>query len=209
MRTEHYADSRDEWKWSVAIRQAQEAAQSIFWVVTLRPFVGQRDYDRQPVTGALPEVTQFFAQERQHLDAGQRKSLARITKLCSSLGVELFADMEEYPATLRERGRYFGNIVRALDARHAHLKHLVLLDPDNGIGVAQTKGEQVHETHLREVWDHLRKGDTLGVVQFEHRLRDQDWRVVLQKRIADTLAVQAQQVRLRPWDNLCIYLADR
>ena len=36
MRTELYADSRDEWKWSVAIRQAREADQSIFWVVMLR-----------------------------------------------------------------------------------------------------------------------------------------------------------------------------
>ena len=113
------------------------------------------------------------------------------------------------PATLNERGHYFGNIVRALDARQAHLKHLVLLDPDNGIGVAKTKGEQIHETHLREVWDHLRKSDTLGLVQFEHRLRDQDWRVVLQKRIADTLGIQTQQVRPFPWDNLCLYLADR
>jgi hypothetical protein len=209
MRTEHYADSRDEWKWSVAIRQAREAGQSIFWVVMLRPFVGQRDYDRQPVTDALQEVTQFFAQERQHLDAGQPKSLARITKLCSSLGVELFSDMEDYPATLGERGRYFGNILRALEARQAHLKHLVFLDPDNGIGVAKTKGEQVHESHLQELWDHLRKGDTLGLVQFEHRLRAQDWRVVLRDRIANLLHVQPQQVRSRWWDNLCIYLADR
>jgi hypothetical protein len=149
MRAEHYADSRDEWKWSVANRQAREAGQSIFWVVMLRPFVGQRDHDRKPVTDALPEVTQFFAQERQHLVAGQPKSLARITQLCSSLGVELFADMEYYPATLGQWGRYFGIIVRALEARQPHLKHLVLLDPDNGIGVAKTKGEQVHETHFR------------------------------------------------------------
>ena len=42
----------------------------------------------------------------------QPKSLARVTKLCSQLGIELFSDMEAYPASLAQRGRYFGVIVR-------------------------------------------------------------------------------------------------
>jgi len=209
MRTELYADSRDEWKWSVAIRQAREAGQSIFWVVMLRPIVGQHGNDRQAVTGTLPEVTRFFAEERQHLDEGQPKSLARVTKLCSGLGIELFSYMEYYPATLGQRGHYIGVIVRALEARQSHLKHLVLFDPDNGIGVSKTKGEQIHVTHRRRVWNALRKGETLAIVQFEHRLRDQDWVVVLQNRVAETLGVEVQQVRSFPWDNVCLYLIDR
>src|SRR5439155_5610173 len=66
MRTELYADSRDEWKWSVSIRHAQKAGQSIFWVVMLRQTAGQHGTDRAPVAGALPDVTQFFVQERRH-----------------------------------------------------------------------------------------------------------------------------------------------
>ncbi len=103
MRTELYADSRDEWKWSVAVRQAQNAHQAIFWVVMLRATVGKHGKDRDSVAGALPEVTHFFAQERRHIDEGQPKSLARITTLCSQRGIELFSDMEAYPATLSPR----------------------------------------------------------------------------------------------------------
>ena len=207
MRTELYADSRDEWKWSVAIREAREAGQSIFWVVMLRPTVREHGNDRTPVPRALPEVRQFFAQERRLLDAGQPKSLARITALCSQLGIELFSDMEAYPATLGQRGHYIGNIVRALQARQVHVKHLVLLDPDNGIGEAHTDGKQVHLTHLQAVWGALRQADTLAIVQFQHRIPD--WVVALQNRVAQTLAVQVQQVRCSVWANLCLYLVDR
>jgi hypothetical protein len=207
MRTELYADSRDEWKWSVAIRQAREAGQSIFWVVMLRPTAEQHGNDRAPVAGALPEVTEFFADERRHLDEGQPKSLARVTKLCSQLGVELFSDMESYAATLGQRGHYIGNIVRALEVRQAHLKHLVLLDPDNGIGESKTKGEQVHVTHVQRIWNALRVGDRLGFVQFQHFI--QDWVAALQNRVAHTLGVQAQHVRCFAWANVCLYLVDR
>lgn len=207
MRTELYADSRDEWKWSVTIRQAREAGQSIFWVVTLRPTVRQHGNDRNPVAGALPEVTSFFAEERRHHDEGQPKSLARVTALCSQLGVELFSDMEAYPASLAQRSHYIGNIVRVLQARQAHLKHLVLLDPDNGIGEAHSDGKQVHLTHLQAVWGALRQGDTLAIVQFQHRIPD--WITTLQNRVAQTLAVPAQQVRCFAWANLCLYLVDR
>jgi hypothetical protein len=173
----------------------------------LRPSVGQHGNDRAPVPRALPEASQFFAEERRHLDAGQPKSLARVTKLCSQLGVELFSDMEAYPTTLGQRGHYIGNIVRALVARQPHLKHLVLLDPDNGIGEAHADGKQVHLTHLEAVWGALREGDTLAIVQFQHRIPD--WVTVLQHRIAQTLGAQVQQVRWSAWANLCLYLIDR
>lgn len=207
MRTELYADSRDEWKWSVAVRQARETGQSIYWVVMLRPTVGQHGNDRAPVAEALPEVTRFFVQERQHLDEGQPKSLARVTKLCSQLGIELFSHMEAYPATLGQRGHYIGAIVRALEARQGHLKHLVLLDPDNGVGKANTDGKQIHLTHLQWVWNSLREGDTLAIVQFQHRMPD--WVAALQYRVAEMLGISAQQVRSFPWANLCLYLIDR
>ena len=93
MRTELYADSRDEWKWSVAIRHARESAQSIFWVAMLRPGVGRHGDVRKAVDEALPEVKEFFAWERQYHDAGHPKSLARITKLCSEMGIELLSDL--------------------------------------------------------------------------------------------------------------------
>jgi hypothetical protein len=207
MRTELYADSRDEWKWSVAIRQAQEANQSIFWVMMLRATEKQHGNDRNPVAGALPEVTQFFAQERKQLDEGQPKSLARITKLCSQFGIELFSHMEPYPTSRGQRDHYFDVIVRALEARQPHLKHLVLLDPDNGIGESDSNGRQVHVTHLPLVWDALRLGDTLAVVQFNHRL--EDWVTVLQNRVAQELGVEVQQVRSFHWATLCLYLVDR
>jgi len=207
MRTELYADSRDEWKWSVAIRQAREAGQSIFWVVMLRATAGQHGNDRDPVADALPEVTRFFAEERRHLDAGQPTSLARVTKLCSGLGIELFSDMEAYPASLGQRGHYIYNVVRALEARQTHLKHLVLLDPDNGIGESDSNGRQVHTTHLRRVWDALRKGDTLALVQFQHFI--QDWVAALQNRVAQVLGVEVQQVGSFRWANLCLYVIDR
>ena len=63
MRAELYADSRDEWKWSVVIRHAQQSGQSLFWVVMLRPTANQHGNDRGIVEGALPEVTSFFTQE--------------------------------------------------------------------------------------------------------------------------------------------------
>jgi hypothetical protein len=62
-------------------------------------------------------------------------------------------------------------------------------------------------THLCRVWDALRKGDTLAIVQFNHRL--EDWVTVLQNRVAQVLGVEAQQVRPFRWATLCLYLVDR
>ncbi|OYV84756.1 MAG: hypothetical protein B7Z73_14855, partial [Planctomycetia bacterium 21-64-5] len=96
--------------------------------------------------------------------------------------------MEAYPATLSQRGRYIGAIVRALEARQKGLKHLVLLDPDNGIGESRSNGEQIHVTHLQQIWKALRSGDTLAVVQFQHFIAD--WVETLQGRVADIFAIE-------------------
>jgi hypothetical protein len=207
MRTELYADSRDVWKWSVAIKHAQQSAQSIFWVAMLRPGKGRHGNDRKVVQGSLPKVGEFFAREREYLDLGHPKSLSRITNLCSETGIELFCDMEAYPAALGQRGRYFSRLVDALRARQRHLKYLVLLDPDNGIGQARTKGEQIHTSHLQLIWDATRKGDTLAVVQFQQFIPK--WVASLQQKIACWLAVDVTQVCSHAWDNICLYLINR
>jgi hypothetical protein len=207
VRTELYADSRDEWKWSVALRHAREASQSVYWVAMLRPAIHQHGNDRAAVANALPEVTSFFCREREQLAQGQPRSLNRITKLCDLMGLELFADLEAYPTTLNERGRYIGAIVHSLESRGGDLRHLVLLDPDNGIGESRTNGKQVHVTHVQQIWKTLRTGDTMALVQFQHFIPD--WAETLRGRLADALAIAPAQVRSWQWQNVCLYLADR
>jgi hypothetical protein len=193
VRTELYADSRDEWKWSVALRHAPGAGQSIYWAAMLRPAINQHGNDRAAVPNALPEVTSFLLRERDHLAQGQPRSLGRITRLCDLMGPELFANFEPYPTTFNERGRYIGSIVRSLLARGADLRHLVLLDPDNGIGESRTNGKQVHVAHVQQIWKALQSGDTLALVQFQHFIPD--WVETLKRRLADVLAVAPAQVR--------------
>jgi hypothetical protein len=205
MRSELYADSRDEWKWSVAIRHARQVSQTIFWVVMLRPNVGEHGNDRQPVEDALQEVTDFFSAERLSHDEGKPKELSNVSRMCSQMGVNLVAEMALYPASLAQRGNYVAGVVRALQAESQH-KCFVLLDPDNGIGESSRKGEQVHVAHLKQIWTALREGDTLALVQFQNRIAD--WVESLQTRIADLLDVPIPQIRCFPFSNICLYLVD-
>lgn len=206
MRTELYADSRDVWKWSVAIRCARQSGQSILWVAMLRPMVGVHGGDRKVVEGALPEVSTFFDEERRRHDNGQPKSLARVTKLCAQIGIELFSDLEAYPATLARRDRYINRIVE-ITARPRDLKYFVLLDPDNGLGEAESKGEQIHVSHLRRIWENMRDGDTLALVQFQHFVAN--WIGSLRKKIAGVLTVDVPRVCPFPWDNVCLFVVER
>src|SRR5260370_3884714 len=114
MRRELYADSRDEWKWSVAIRHAQHVGQSIFWAVMLRPNIGEHGNDRELVKDALPEVTAFFSQERISHSEGKPKELSNIFRLCSQMDVNLAAEMASYPDSMAQRTRYVAGIVQAL-----------------------------------------------------------------------------------------------
>jgi hypothetical protein len=205
MRSELYADSRDEWKWSVAIRHARQVSQTIFWVVMLRPNVGEHGKDRQPVGDALQEVTDFFSEERLSHDEGKPKELSNVSRLCSQMGVSLVAEMALYPASLAQRGNYVDGVVRALQAESQY-RRFVLLDPDNGIGESSRRGEQVHVAHLKQIWRALGDGDTLAVVQFQNNIPD--WIMSLRTRIAQLLSVPLSHVRSFSWRNVCLYLVD-
>ena len=130
-----------------------------------------------------------------------------MTKMCDQLGIELYADMEAYPAAFGQRGRYVGSIVRTLESRQEHLKHLVLLDPDNGIGESESSGEQVHVTHVQKIWKVLRTGDTLAIVQFQHRIAN--WVEELRTRVSKVLDRDVGEIQAFPWANLCLYLINR
>ena len=173
----------------------------------LQPMVGLHGGDQKPVKEALREVSRFFAQERRHHDNGHPRSLPRITNLCSQMGVELFSDIEAYPAALSQRDRYINRIVETLKARQENLNYLVLLDPDNGLGESKFNGEQIHVSHLERIWNSMRDGDTLALVQFQHFVPD--WIGSLRKKIAEVLTVEVLRVRPFPWDNMCLFIVYR
>jgi len=207
MRKELYADSRDEWKWSVAIRHALHTGQSIEWILMLRPDVGKHGNTKGAVPSTEPAVTTFFARERQHHAQGQPKNLSGVANLCTQLGVRLASHTAPYPSAMSTRSRYFDNVSAALHVRKEDLHYLALCDPDNGIGTSRVSGTQIHVSHLQQIWSALRDGDTLGMVQFQQRIPN--WIVTLQSRIAKVLGVAIPQARSFPWGNLCLYLIDR
>src|SRR5438132_12539714 len=100
MRAELYADSRDIWKWTVAIREARQRNQPIYWVVMNRPDQQEHGKDRSEVPGALPEVKTFFEQERRRIDVGESRDLTRIQSLSKSANISLEMNMDSYPKKL-------------------------------------------------------------------------------------------------------------
>lgn len=213
MRAELYADSKDAWKWSIAIRKAKESQQVIYWVVMLRPDLGEHGDDEREVLEFIPSVASFFKDERRLHEKGRPPSLARTTLICEKEGVELFSFFEQYPSGETGRLRYMKNVSRAVAARTDGTNILVLLDPDDGIGERKSNGKQIYKSHLSLVWDSLRQGDSLGIVQFQNHVTEDgernSWPRVLQKGIAGCLGVQAANVVPNHWDKVCVYLIDR
>ena len=213
MRSELYADSKDVWKWTVALRHALHTHQDIFWVAMFRPDEQMHGDDEQDVPDALPELAAFFKNERDLIKHGCPPSLSRTTLVCHQLGVQMFANLDNYPTTEGKRRVYIERICSTLSARAGSQPYLVLVDPDDGIGQRSANGKQIHKSHLKAVWDRLKDGDTLGIVQFKHHRRDGDipnsWHTALQKEIAEVLGVLQGSVVPSRWDNVCIYLIDR
>jgi hypothetical protein len=115
--------------------------------------------------------------------------------------------MNPYPATANRRAQYIQQVAEFLIDRPPGRRDIVLLDPDNGIGETQVRGEQIHATHLPLVWAALRSGDTLALVQFQHNVRN--WIMALAERIAGIVGVPSAEVIPNGWGNLCVYLIDR
>ena len=213
MRAELFADSKDVWKWSVAIRKAKEEGQCIQWIAMYRPDENMHGDDERNVPNAIPEVEEFFRGERAFIADGHPACLSRTTVICHQLGVEMFANLDHYPSSEPKRKVYLEAICKAISSRKTSKPYLVLLDPDDGIGQRQSNGKQFHKDHLRLVWNCLKEGDTMGIVQFKQHLRDGDvpnsWHLALQKVIAGIVGVSADKVVPHRWDIVCIYLVDR
>ena len=207
MRSELYADSRDEWKWSVVTTTASENSQSIRWIVMLREDIGQHGQNWEPVPQASSGVTAFFQQERQLILNGTPRDLTRISILSQRLGIPIDMNMTPYPASLSTRDTYIGVEVSFLDNRAPERRDVVFADPDNGVGQSEVNGKQFHETHVLTVWQALRSGDTFAVVQFQWNERN--WVQQRRQNLAGLLGIPVQRITPHHWDNVCIYVADR
>jgi len=207
MRNELYADSRDELKWTVATSTALTRSCSIRWVVMHRPDIGQHGEGRETVPAASPTVTRFFQQERQLFENGTQRDLRRISGLCQPLGIAIDMNMEPYPAALNARLAYITAETDFLSARAADRRDVVLIDPDNGIGRSGVNGLQFHEDHVPLVWQALREGDTLAVIQFQHH--EADWVQQRRQNLARLLGLSAAAITPHHWRNVCVYVAPR
>jgi hypothetical protein len=207
MREELYADSRDELKWTVATRIATEKLQSIRWVVMFRDDIGQHGDGTEIVPNAAPAVTQFFQQERQLIQNGIQPNLRRIVPLCQQLDLAIDINLDPYPASVNRRRTYVDNEINYLNGRQQDRRDFVFVDPDNGIGYSPSNGKQFYEDHVPLVWQALRIGDTLGVVQFQHHVVN--WVVHCSQNLARLIGVNPQHVLSNHWNNVCIYTVDR
>lgn len=205
MRTELYADSRDEWKWSVIAFNAGQRA--VRWVAMLRPDIGEHGEDWNPVPEAHRSVTEFFGQERTLLEQGMPRELQRTSLLFQRLGIPFVSDMTPYRTSLNLRTAYVNRLIDTLDQRRPDCREIVFLDPDNGFGRSRENGQQVYASHLTEIWQSLRPGDSLAIIQFQHHVHD--WVGHLRADIGGLLDIRANEVAIHPWSNTCIYIADR
>lgn len=207
MREELFADSRDELKWTVATSTATARSQSIRWVVMFRNDVGQHGDGTETVPNAALVVTQFFQHERRLFQNGTQPNLRRIAPLCQQLGITIDMNMNPYPASVARRRTYVDEEITFLTSRSQERRDFVLFDPDNGIGRSESNGMQLHEDHVPLIWQALRTGDTLGVVQFQHH--EKDWIEQRRQNLARLIGVNPQCVLSSHWNNVCIYTADR
>ncbi len=206
MRVEYFADSRDIWKWTVVTQAALQGPRSIHWVTMLRDHV----QDRQHVPNACPKVDEFFQEERKHLDKRVDQTLGLIRRLCKTLCITLEINTTPYPSSLSRRRKYIQEVVSSLESRPPKQRDVVLLDPDNGVGTAKGPakgGMQIHEDHVALLWNALKCGDILAIVQF--KWNEQDWVQNRQATLTRLLGIASNQVIPNLWSNLCVYTANR
>lgn len=207
MRNQFYADSRDVHKWSVVVQAASRSNRAVYWAAMARADDGPHGNDWSNATNADPKVTAFFSQERNLIKNGQPKDMSRTAILFQQIGIPLTSNLHPYPKGFYARNNYIQQIIQVLAQRPAEMKSVVFLDPDNGLGQSQMCGKQVHEDHFQNLWQNLRVGDALIVIQFQ--LHIDNWAAKQQEKIARLLQIPVAQVSSFPWANVCLYVAER
>jgi hypothetical protein len=161
MRHDFYADRKDVWKWTLALRLAGDK-KWIMYVAMFRP--NQRDYG--PVDSCANErVKSFFESERKIIAEESLQCLQRVVRLHPEKIDPIFA---EYTGS----SDYFTHVVEKLDGRESQRRDVILVDPDNGIEPKKCGPKHVPVSELKKLWSRMRPGDDLVVFQYNDHTPD-------------------------------------
>jgi len=202
MQDRFYADKKDVWKWTVALRAAALASRRVLYVA-MRTESETKSHSKlfREQDEVTRRMVEFFDKEVRELSACPR--LERITGLDTSIELvpELYSAKD--PA-------YFRGIENRLRNREKGRKYVVLLDPDTGI---ESKSPDKHKHLLLKdvvsVWDWMSVGDTLLV--YQERYFKADWREQKRNQLEEALGNGVKvQVKSHPvMSQMCIFQADK
>jgi hypothetical protein len=199
MRDEYYGDTRDFWKWTVALRESG-SDRKIFHVAMLQP--PPRRPRRMP-DGVNEGVWNFFAKEWQCLDA-ESPSCSRIVGLSSE--IRLFSQ----PFANRNRSDYFKEVASALAGRPWDDRYAVLLDPETGIGGSNPSRRHLSPHDVEAVWSAMRVGDVLLIYQHNAHVKKERWIAEKRQMLADTAGISDRSlIRTYPHSDVCYFVLEK
>ncbi|HYO07590.1 MAG TPA: hypothetical protein VER17_01335 [Tepidisphaeraceae bacterium] len=175
-----YADVRDVAKWSRAVQLCSDHGfDRIVYVGMVTKAMSWETLTRT-AGFSRPDVIAFFDRERAAIAHGEARRADRICALPKYLGdgygmrLGMQAVLDEFTGSEANRKAYFAQVVRLLPEVSAPA--LVVVDPDNGIGVARgpkRRSRQIRRSEFCQVAAALPAGSAIMLVQFD--LRSADW----------------------------------
>jgi hypothetical protein len=196
MRYDFYADQKDVWKWTLALRLARDE-KWVTYVAMFRP--SQRDYGEVD-SRADERVTSFFESERKIIAEESPRWLQRIVKLRPGKIDPIVMEYTGSPA-------YFAHVVEKLDGREAQRRDVILVDPDNGIEPKQCGPEHVPVSDLKRVWNRMRPGDDLLIFQYNDRTSG--WLESKRRLLENALELSNEAVVKEQYGNVGFLIVSR
>src|SRR5690606_28382801 len=87
----------------------------------------------------------------------------------------------------KNRKEYFSDLVSSLKTSSAK-NQLLFFDPDNGMQVKYNKDKHIKYQEIKDCFDVVCENSVISIIQFRHRINDDNWRVALkQKRKFDLI----------------------
>jgi hypothetical protein len=194
--------------------------------------------NEEPILGAHPAVSRFFADEQAYIGPRNAKQLTRISSLSQQLGLSMTFCPRPKDAELFHLGcapnqlvlhesvnngayrvQYFDAVTTSLKKRDDPALSIVFVDPDTGIGEGQPHEVHVRQCALKQICQALRPGDALAVYQHQQNQTYPNWVSSNRKIVADAMGVTLDHVFAFGPDNegsidmnvndACIYLVQK
>ena len=180
MKDKWYADNRDLIKWSVLINLAQNhQAKRILQIAYFRPCEFSNIEIEDRLLKLPKEVISHF------------RDIRNITEMRTDFHIDVL--YEEF----KDREKYQKAIVEYISS-YPEEKCIVFLDPDTGLQPQKSKLglEHVSNGEVREIWEHIKKGDIFVFYQHQTNRNGRPWVDEKREQLSKAANIPVESVKI-------------